>query len=261
MARFSFVQITDHHLTASEGRLTRGFSPAYSLRAVLRDVSARVGDEIDFVLTTGDLVEPASEEAYDSARRLLGVEDEPASHGPVRLQAEGLDHPLYLFPGNHDEPSLLFGAAAAAHTAFEHKGIRFVWLDWGRGGQAAADAQLFPFLERELADPRPSIVVTHHHFVALGVPWLDALLPTRAERDRFFELISRSGVLAVVSGHAHTTYAQRIRGVPAYGVRSTSFQFAGTDSPVLTLEPPAYRLVTVDDGVVTTSVFEVPLPG
>jgi 3',5'-cyclic-AMP phosphodiesterase len=47
--------------------------------------------------------------------------------------------------------------------------------------------------------------------------------------------------------------------VPVYGVASTSFQFGLTDDPVLTLEPPAYRRVTVDDGILTTRVYEVPL--
>jgi 3',5'-cyclic AMP phosphodiesterase CpdA len=256
---FSFVQVSDHHLTAREDGLTRGFSPAYSLRAVLRDIASRVGDGIEFVLSTGDLVEPASAEAYGSARALLGLDGEVEPAGAVRLRAEGLDLPAYLFPGNHDEPALLFGRGPA-HTSFEHDGVRFVWVDWGRDGRAAADGELFAFLEHALADGRPTIVVTHHHLVPLGARWLDQLLPAEPELDRFFEIVAGGRVLAILSGHAHTTYEQTVAGLPVYGIAATSFQFALTDEPLLTLEPPAYRVVTVDDGGVTTRVYQVPLP-
>jgi Icc protein len=256
--RFSFVQISDHHLTAAEDGLTRGFSPAYSLRAVLRDIAVRVGDRIDFLLSTGDLVEPASEEAYQSAGRLLGVDGIVMGPRPLRLRSEGLDLPAYVLPGNHDEPELLVDRSS--HATFEHKGVRFVWVDWGRGGQAAADGELFPFLERAVSDGQPTVVVTHHHLVPLGARWLDALLPADEEWERFFQLVARPSVLAVLSGHAHRTYERTIEGVPVYGVGATSFQFALTDYPLLTLEPPAYRLVTVDDRVVTTRAFDVPLP-
>jgi hypothetical protein len=42
-------------------------------------------------------------------------------------------------------------------------------------------------------------------------------------------------------------------------LRSTGFQFARQERPLLTLESPHYRLVTIDHGVLTTRVFEVTL--
>jgi hypothetical protein len=48
---FSFVQITDHHLSTSEDALVRGFSPAYAFRAVLRHIAENVADTIDFIFS------------------------------------------------------------------------------------------------------------------------------------------------------------------------------------------------------------------
>jgi Icc protein len=266
LVALSFAQITDHHLTAAHGGLARGFSPDFALRAVLRDLAERAGDDLDFVVSTGDAVERPGDEVYRHARLLLELGR--AAEGPahVQLRAEGLDVPAYLYPGNHDDRELFYrvlldgSGQPPGHRSFECGGVRFLWTDWGERGQARADDELFSFLERELTDVRPTIVLTHHHFVALGARWLDALLPPADESARFFATLAGRSVLAVLSGHAHNTYACEIAGVPVYGLRATAWQFALTDAPLPTLEPPSYRLVTVDDGRFETDVVEVPLP-
>ena len=101
---FSFVQITDHHLRASADDLTYGYSTAHSLRCVLRHVAEHVASRIDFIVSTGDVVEPPSDAAYENACALLGLRGRAPAPGPRLVRAEGLrDLPTYFVPGNHDD--------------------------------------------------------------------------------------------------------------------------------------------------------------
>ena len=80
---FSFIQITDHHLCESEAQLRLGFSPAYALRAVLRHIAEHAADRADFIISTGDLIEPSTDRAYQDLRQMLDVMDQtPAAPGP-----------------------------------------------------------------------------------------------------------------------------------------------------------------------------------
>ena len=60
---FSFIQITDHHLLESEDAHREGFVPGHALRMVLRHIARDTADKADFLLSTGDLVEPPTEAA------------------------------------------------------------------------------------------------------------------------------------------------------------------------------------------------------
>ena len=66
-------------------------------------------------------------------------------------------------------------------------------------------------------------------------------------------------LLGVLSGHTHITYERFYKGIPVFGLRSTTFSFALQDEPLAVLEPPHYRLVSVQDGLLTTRIFEVNL--
>ncbi|MFQ5794700.1 MAG: metallophosphoesterase [Candidatus Bipolaricaulia bacterium] len=102
---FSFVQITDHHLCESEMMLPHGFSPAHAFRAVMRHIAENVATRADFIVTTGDLIEPASDAAYKTLCRMLGVESGSGSApGPLFVSIEGLrEFAMYFLPGNHDD--------------------------------------------------------------------------------------------------------------------------------------------------------------
>ena len=77
---FSFIQITDHHLLESEEQIREGFVPGHALRMVMRHIAENVADKADFIISTGDLVEPPTDAAYECAIRLLGL-------SPVRCTA------------------------------------------------------------------------------------------------------------------------------------------------------------------------------
>jgi Icc protein len=278
---FSFVQITDHHLTESASALVRGFSTAYSFRAVIRHIADTVGDRADFIVSTGDLVEPPYDAAYQTLIRTLNIgSNAQAAPGPLPVTIEGLhEFPMYLFPGNHDDRSLLskilseraLGSSSPKvlfresedqrvggwNFAFTHRGVQFIFVDWGPDAKAAAAPGMFEFLCRALESELPSVILMHHHPAPVGVRWLDEFIAD--DIGRFWDIVTGKSVLGVLCGHVHMTRETVIAGIPVFSLRSTMFQFARRDRPLICLEPPHYRLVTIQDGLLTSRVFEVPL--
>ena len=268
---FSFVQITDHHLTESDTVFVKGYSTRYAMRAVLQHIAQHVGDQADFLISTGDLVDQASETAYQAAIDMLNMRNaSSAAPGPVFISAQGLqDFPMYLLPGNHDDRShffqCLFPKSAPApwmNVTFQHKGIQFICIDWGPGTKATAHPEMLDFLARSLETDAPSIIVMHHHLVPIGGRWLDAFIAD--DVARFWDVVAGQNVLGILCGHVHTTYEQVVNGIPVFGLRSTAFSFVLQDEPLPSLMPPHYRLVTVEDAGqvaprLTTQIFEVPL--
>ncbi|GLV61039.1 3',5'-cyclic adenosine monophosphate phosphodiesterase CpdA [Dictyobacter sp. S3.2.2.5] len=266
---FSFVQITDHHLCDTESLLLQGYSPAYALRTVLRHIAEHVADHIDFIVTTGDIVDNASAISYGNACQMLQLQTTSQAPGPARMTLEGLqDFPLYFLPGNHDDRDHFFRQFFSdtppmswMNVSFQHKGIQFICLDWGPQGKAIAQPEMLAFLTRCLQNGQPSIILTHHHLVPFGIHWIDAFLPVAADSEAFWSILGahQSQVLGIFSGHAHVTYERVVNGIPLFGLRSTAPQPVMQDEPLLCLQPPHYRLVTVQDTFLTTRIFEVPL--
>jgi 3',5'-cyclic-AMP phosphodiesterase len=263
---FSFVHISDHHLCESEETLRRGFSPAYAMRSVMQNIYDQVGSQIDFIVSTGDLVEPSTDTAYLSARKLLGAREEPAlAPGPIYFTSFGFKNfRMVLLPGNHDDRQPYYSSFfhqrsnnPLVNTSFMHKRVRFVCLDWGALPKGVAYPETLSFLERTLESDIPSVLLMHHHVLPIGSAWLDNFVPD--EVDKFWEIIRGKNVLAILSGHVHITYELEKNGVPVMGVRSTAFPFLLSNDPVIALQPPHYRLVTIDGNQLTSKIFEVPL--
>jgi len=276
----SFVQVTDHHLTADDSVLTRGFSTNYSFRAVIRHVAEHAGAATDpqgrvpsFIVSTGDLGESDPSGAYLALRQILRARVERVkAPGPAMVSLDGFGElPMYFLPGNHDdlmgmyrtifpgsqESSPTHALPDRMNTWFDQAGIRFVCLDWGRRDKAISTPDLFDTLSGALADRRPAVILTHHHVAPCGAPWLDHFIAD--DIDRFWEALRGRNVLGVLSGHVHMTTETVVEGIPVLTLRSTAFQFARQARPLLTLEPPQYRLVTIDGNVLTSQVFEVTL--
>jgi 3',5'-cyclic-AMP phosphodiesterase len=263
---FSFVQITDHHLTESESELLHGFSPGYAFRMVLRHIAQNVGEQADFILSTGDLVDIPSEASYKAFLSEFHARNSTSKMpGPLFISSEGLhDFPMYFLPGNHDDRDnffkLLFPKSShrsLMNVTFEHKGVQFICLDWGPHAKATTHPELLDFLARALEKDLPAIIVMHHQLVPIGSRWLDSFISD--DLSRFWEIVTGRNVIAVFSGHVHTTYERVVNAIPIYGLRSTAFPFVLMDEPLASLAPPHYRLVTVRDGVLSTRIFEVPL--
>src|SRR5215211_6638895 len=267
MQNFSFIQITDHHLLESEEALREGFVPGHALRMVLRHIARNTADKADFILSTGDLVEPSTEAAYACAARLLGLDTSAKAPGPWRVNAEGLrDFPMYFLPGNHDDREMvtrcLFPSstpAALYNFTFEHKGIQFVFMDWGPESKAVFLPETRAFLSQALQSELPSVTVCHQHVKKIGSRWLDSFLAD--DLDGFWEIVAAPGVkervLGILCGHVHITYEDEYRGIQILGLRSTAYPFAKTDDITVILAPPHYRFVSIQNGILTSRIYKV----
>jgi 3',5'-cyclic AMP phosphodiesterase CpdA len=269
MAGFAFIQITDHHLPENEADLPRGFSPAYSLRAVLRHIAQNTAHRADFILSTGDIVDPATPLGYENLCQMLQLHPAQKPPGPGQITIEGLhNQAIYFMPGNHDDRALfqkyLFSQASPGslvNTTFHHKSIQFACLDMGADAKATLFSETLEHLTQALSNELPTIIVTHHHVVPVGARWLDEFIAD--DIDKFWDLltspVNRKNILGVISAHSHITYDKAVEGIPVFGVRSTAFPFARVDEPLLTLMPPQYRLFEAMDGKLTSQVYEVEL--
>lgn len=263
---FSFIQITDHHLTAADSEFLRGFSTRHALRTVLRHIAQNTEGQVDFIVSTGDLVDTPSEASYQASLELLGVQNNSAEiPGPLYISTEGLQNlPMFVLPGNHDDRRNFYKylfpqsrSTSIMNTAFIHKGIQFICLDWGPHSKATAHPEMLEFLAHKIKTDMPSIIMMHHQLVKLGSKWLDDFIADGA--SRFWEIIAQKPVLGIFCGHVHTTYESAMNGIPIFGLRSTAPQFVLQDEPLACLLPPHYRLVTIENGILKTQIFEVPL--
>jgi 3',5'-cyclic AMP phosphodiesterase CpdA len=269
MSNFSFIQITDHHLLEAEDQLREGFSPGHALRMVMRHIAENTAGKADFVISTGDLVEPEMDANYRCAVKLLGVQGAAALPGPASINVEGLhDYPFYFLPGNHDDRVLVTryffpGSKPPGlyNLTFIHKDVQFILMDWGPESKACFLPETRTFLERALKTDLPIVLICHQHVKRIGVRWLDNFIAD--DIDDFWDVLLQPGVkekiMGILCGHAHITYEEEYRGIPILGLRSTAFPFAREDHPVLMLAPPHYRYVHIQDGIMTSRIYKVPI--
>jgi hypothetical protein len=134
---------------------------------------------------------------------------------------------------------------------------RLACLGWGPGAKDVAQAETLEFLMRSLEGDQPSIIVMHHQLAKIGSKGLDEFLSDEVELFR--EKVAGRNALGVFCGHVHTTYNRVVHGIPVIGLRSTAYPFVVQDEPLGCLLPLDCRLVTPQDGVLTTQIFETPL--
>lgn len=263
---FSFIQITDHHLTESDAELLDGFSTRHAFRSVLKHIAQNGGAHVDFIVSTGDIVENPTETAYQSFLQLVNARNLSAEMpGPILISIEGLlDMPMYLLPGNHDDRSNFFKhlfpkslPAPLMNTAFIYEGIQFICLDVGPHSKATAHSETLNFLAQSLNVNLPSIIFMHHQLIEIGSRWLDDFIAD--EIHKFWEIVIGQNVLGIFCGHIHTTYEKVVNNIPVFGLRSTACSFVLQDEPLACLLPPHYRLVTIQNGILSTQIFEVSL--
>lgn len=263
---FSFLQISDHHLRERDDMLSRGYNTAYAFCRVLRHIAGHNAARTDFLVTTGDLVDNGTDAEYRAAFERLQLEfHASAPPGPHFVSGEGLPRlPMYFLPGNHDPRDAFFRnlyphapPRAWNNASFMHKGIQFLTVDFGPATKGVAHPEMLEFLERALAANAPAIIFSHHPVVRVDTPWLDEFLADDVEK--FWDAVRGKNVLAVLTGHLHMTYQEQVETIPVLGLRATTFQFARGAEKLFCLQPPHYRLVTVQDNEITSELYEVEL--
>lgn len=232
------LHFTDPHLYGhADGRL-RGVQTDASLRAVLDDALAAVPDHAA-ILVTGDL-----------------VQDDGAGYLRFRSIFGNSRRPVLCIPGNHDEPAVMrrelnappFQICGAMHIG----AWQLIMLDSYEPGQVGgrlAAAELGR-LDAALAGSNAhALVCLHHHPIAMGSRWLDAIgLANAADFWRVID--AHPHVRAVAWGHVHQDHAGRRGQVALFATPSTGAQFSpGSEDFAVDTRPPAWRQFELhDDG-------------
>jgi 3',5'-cyclic-AMP phosphodiesterase len=241
------AHISDLHIGQERG----GDGGARALRRARDTVEwlNRVEGDLDAVLVTGDLADHGLPEEYATVREVLGA----------------LRFPVLTCPGNHDEreaylAGLLGEPPGSGPVNRVHRvgGYTVAMCDSSIPGRndGLLDDGTLTWLDEVLADSEdPVLVCLHHPPVRLGIPFVDGIRLTEA--DRLAEVLLRhDNAAAVLCGHAHTGATATFAGRPlvvAPGVVSTAvLPFEGGD--VLDHGPPpavAFHVVAGDRGLVT----------
>lgn len=214
---FRLAQLSDPHV--SDRPRADGRDPPATLARAL-DAAGRAG--ADAILITGDLVDRGSASEYSVLRDVLAAA--PA--------------PIYLLPGNHDDPATL-RACFPEHAYLPRAGRRLSWVveDWpvrlvaldahlpgAHGGrlEPADEAWLAAALA---ADPvKPTILAVHHPPFPTLDAGFDEIGLAGAERLAAI-LAGHPQVERVVCGHYHRAALARFGGTAAVIAPSTAFPF------------------------------------
>jgi 3',5'-cyclic AMP phosphodiesterase CpdA len=197
----------------------------------------------DFVLICGDLVhETASETAFKDFKAIVA----------------GFNMPFYCAAGNHDLGSPPTAETLARYReligkdyyAVDRKGLRIVvintqlWKTPFEEETARHDA----WLEQALAEARAKdvpVIIMGHHPLYLKEPGEEEEyfnIPPET-RSKWLKLFKESGVIAILTGHAHKEILHKYEGMLLVTNPTTSKNFDGA--------PMGYRLWEVSkDGAV-----------
>ena len=168
----TFIHITDTHLGTTCDELVHFYAPGHALKAVLKQIAADGAYDASFIVDTGDMIRDWSHpSAYETGKRIYGLEEKSPAPGPLRMRAEGMDLPWYYVPGNVDNRpecrKRLFApdpGAVLFNYTWKAQGIRFLSLDWGayETNRYTLTRQSYNWLQRQLGQRCPTVILTHH---------------------------------------------------------------------------------------------------
>ena len=255
------AHLSDPHIGLDPATLAGRVDPPAALRRALAHVRG-LRPAVDVLLLTGDLVDAASEQDYQTVAALLRQElPAPANGGPRVLAV----------PGNHDQRALALRLLAAAMPTaadapagliclhVEHGGLHFIGLDTVTPGAAHGqlEGEQLDWLERTLraCAGQPALLFMHHPPLVTGLAAMDAcgLLYGGDELGRL--VAAHGGVQLIACGHMHRPVMGQLGGAPVVAAPSTSHQIELDLRPGgplrCRLEPPMIGLYrwTPQDGI------------
>ena len=214
----SIIQISDTHIV-ERGKLLYGQADtARHLAETVIEINL-MRPQPDAVLITGDLVEHPG----------------PATYAHFRDLIEPLKAPVYLMPGNHDDPDFMWGffrdtgmfPGKAPHYQYviEDFAFRILMLNSHMDGTefACFGPRRLAWLDEQLsASDKPALVAIHHPPIKTGIGFID--MGDEWYRG-FAEVIGRHPhVIKVICGHGHLELHSRIGSVPIFMAGSTAHQ-------------------------------------
>lgn len=242
-----FIHLTDTHLAPEP---LYGIDTCERLERLAAHVRSRA-DGAAFAVVTGDLVNRACPKAYGAAVDIL----------------RGLDMPVFVLAGNHDDPQLMqefFAPASEADLCGLTDKKRPALLapqllrtplfdavflnthqDEAPSGRVSPDD--LARLRTGPRDGRPRLLFMHHAPFVSGIAAMDAAGLENAHELRE-ALGAAAGVAGIFCGHLHRTMTGLWAGIPVWCLRSTVHAVApevrGTVMKGVR-EAPEYALVEV----------------
>lgn len=213
------VQITDTHVV-ERGTLLYGMADtARHLAETVSEINA-MRPQPDMVLITGDLVEHPGPTTYSHFRDLIAP----------------LEMPVFLMPGNHDNPEIMWDyfrdtpmfPAKPPHFqyAIEHNPFRVLMLNshYDNSELPYFGPRRLQWLEDQLAaSSQPTLIAIHHPPMKTGVGFIDMVGP------QWYEGLGAAvkrhpHVLKIICGHGHLDLQGRLGTVQVQMVGSIAHQ-------------------------------------
>lgn len=213
------VQITDTHILPPGELLYGQVDTAIHLRDRVEEIN-RIRPVPDVVMITGDLVENPSLASYEHFKELIKT----------------VSMPVYVIPGNHDDPAMMVEYFAdtpyfpASHLTCQYTVDDFEFRILGLNSYFAGselpeyDGLRLEWLRTELQkSEKPTLIAIHHPPMKTGIEFIDM-----GGSEWFSPLASllaeHPQVHLVICGHCHTDLIGRIGNVPVYMAGSTAHQ-------------------------------------
>jgi len=201
------LQLTDLHLLADPEAHFKGVDTRANLLRALQEAQRLAPD---LVLLTGDL---AQDEKLGSYQWLVD-----------QLETTGL--PWHWLPGNHDDPELMTEFAPAVFYQqlenWQLLGLNTRWPDQAAGFLADTELQR---LDQALAVDQPLLIALHHHPLAVGSRWMDAIA-LQNSTEFWQRLQGFQQPLVIICGHVHQEQSWQQQGATVYSTPATALQFA-----------------------------------
>ena len=231
------IQITDTHILPPGKILYDSVDTALHLRETVQGIN-RMRPLPDVVIITGDLVEQGGIDGYRHFIELIK---------PLKM-------PVYVIPGNHDDPQTMAGAFAGTpyfpvsddtfQYGIENLPFRILALNSRCDGSELPELgkKRLSWLKHQLdSSDKPTLIALHHPPMTTGIElidmggseWFQGLKSLLAEYKH---------VKLVICGHCHTDLCGRIGQVPVYMAPATAHRLIasrGIDIAPSTIIAPA----------------------
>lgn len=245
-ADFSFVHITDIHVTASEAANSNAAKDA----ALYREISG-LQPQPAFVVNTGDVCEIGTDEEYAVFRRTQ----------------KALTIPSYDAPGNHDvrwnprgKEGYVKGTGQPMYRSWDHDGVHFVILDstvllqhWGHFDKAQLDWLAADL--KKVGRERP-VIIGFHHWVGREAVQVD-------NEDDLLKVLAPYNVRLFLIGHGHSNIQWSVNGIPAImaqGLYQGSYHLIKVTKDRLTVFRRTDKNTTPSIEVLSTPLARQPVP-
>jgi len=210
------AQITDCHLQADETTLYKGVNADLHLDQCLAWLASQA--EVDLLVLTGDLSHFGSIDAYQRLQH--------------KVSALGISS-IWL-AGNHDDGEAMqrvCGQAVQQVRSFDYDGWQLLTVDTnhaadGQGGGSVSAANLRALEQALVASKGTSVCLfMHHNAVAVNSAWQDDIMLANAAE--FNTLVAaHPQIKAVVCGHVHQQFDQRLGAIRYLATPSSAVQFS-----------------------------------